>query len=285
METLYKNCHRPRKTTADIDDEIMQHFQDNPFTAACSLANDYDISRWTLRRRLNEGGLFNFTPAYQTQLTQEQKDRRVEFCEENYGINWDFVVFSDEKTFKSCNDRAMTLWRPKKQRYNPLYVQETTHSGRITCGVWGFITRGGVGELSQITGHMNSEEYTSILENNYLPAMNAMYGASAAEFTFQQDNAAMHTSYFTRAWFANHPEVVVLEWPVKSPDLNLIENVWAKMVWQWPDGGFANRDQIFSEAEERWNLLRGTEYITKLYDSMPKRMNAVINNGGNWCRY
>lgn len=236
-------------------------------------------------RRLNESGLFHFIPARQTKLTDEQKERRVEFCEENYGIDWDFVIFSDEKTFKSCNDRAETLYRPKKQRYNPIYVQETTYSGRITCGVWGFVTRGGVGELTEITAHMNSVEYTSILEDVFLPSINATYGDSAEEFTFQQDNAAMHTSYHTRAWFAAHPEVTCLDWPVKSPDLNVIENVWAKLVWNWPNGGFANRHEIYLEAEERWNELRGSEYISKLYDSMPKRLNEVINNGGNWCRY
>lgn len=285
LDTYYRNCHRPRLTTHVIDQEITESVRENPFTTSCSLANDFGISPWTVRRRLKENGLFHFIPAYQTKLTQEQKDLRVQFCEENYGINWDFVIFSDEKTFKSCNDRAQTLWRPKNERYNPLYVQETTFSGRITCGVWGFITRGGVGELCKITSRMNSQEYTSILDDIFVPSINIMYGASAGEFTFQQDNARMHTSYHTRAWFASHPEVICMEWPVKSPDLNLIENVWAKMVWKWPDGGFRNRDAIFFEAEERWNLLRGTEYMANLYDSMPKRMDEVIANGGNFCKY
>lgn len=285
VETFYKNCHRPRITTDAIDHEITEYVHENPFTTSSSLANDFGISPWTIRRRLKEDGLFHFIPATQTKLSQEQKDRRVEFCEENYGINWDFVIFSDEKTFKSCNDRAKSLWRPKNQRYNPLYIQETTYSGRITCGVWGFITRGGVGELSKISAHMNSQEYTAILDEVFLPSINSMYGDSATEFQFQQDNARMHTSYHTRAWFESHPEVICLEWPVKSPDLNLIENVWAKMVWGWPDGGFSNRDEIFYEAEERWNSLRGTEYMANLYESIPKRLDEVINNGGNWCRY
>lgn len=191
VETFYKNCHRPRITTAAIDHEIIHYVQQNPFSTASSLANDFDISSNTVRRRLNDGGLFHFIPAYQSQLTQQQKDRRVQFWEENYGIDWDFIIFSDEKTFKSCNDRAQTLYRPKKQRYNPLYIQETAFSGRITCGVWGYITRGGVGELTQITAHMNSQEYSSILEEVLLPSINTMYGDSANEFTFMQDNAPM----------------------------------------------------------------------------------------------
>lgn len=257
----------------------------NPFTAASSISHDFEISPSTVVRRLHENGLFHFIPAYQTALTEEQKYRRVEFCELNYGIDWDFVIFSDEKTFKSNNDRAQTLWRPKRQRYNPLYVQETNRSGRITCGVWGFITKGGVGELCEITPHMDSEEYTDILDEVLLPSLNITYGNSIGEFMFQQDNAGIHTSYHTRTWFANHPEIIQLQWPVKSPDLNLIENVWAKLVWDWPNGGFANRGEIFAEAEMRWNELIGTDYITHLYDSMTKRLNEVINVDGNWCSY
>lgn len=271
-------------TTADVDDQIINAVRQNPFTMLSGISDEFDISLFTIRRRLNEN-LYHYIPAYQTKLTQEQRDLRVEFCEENYGIDWDWVIFSDEKTFKSCNDRAKSFWRPKNERYNPLYIQETTFSGRITCGVWGYITKGGVGELCEISRGMNSAEYTSILDDFLLPSIDITYGDSAAEFTFQQDNARMHTSYHTRAWFQAHPEVRCMEWPVKSPDLNLIENVWAKMVWQWSDGGFANRHDIFLEAEDRWNSLRGTDYIDNLYNSMTKRMNEVINNGGNWCSY
>lgn len=285
LDTNYKNCHRPRITTEDDDSVIVNAVRENPFTTLASLSDEYNISLYTIRRRLNENGLYHFIPAYQTQLTEEQKEARVEFCELHYGIDWDWVIFSDEKTFKSCNDRAQSLWRPKNERYNPRYIQETTFSGRITCGVWGYITKGGVGDLCQISSRMNSEEYTSILENTFLPSIDVSYGDSVAEFTFQQDNARMHTSYHTRAWFQSHPEIQVMQWPVKSPDLNLIENVWAKMVWNWPDGGFVNRHDIFAEAEYRWNELRGTDYIDNLYNSMTKRCNEVINNHGNWCSY
>lgn len=285
LETNYKYCHRPRKTDADVDFQILDRVHETPFIAVSSLTADYGISNSTIRRRLHENGLYHYIPAYQTDLTPEQKERRIIFAEENYGLDWDFVVFSDEKTFKSCNDRAESLWRPKNQRYHPKHIQEKKYSGRLTCGVWGYITRGGVGELSETTPHVNSEEYTSMLEEVYIPSMRITYNESMEEFTYQQDNARFHTSAFTRNWFAAHPEIIQMEWPVKSPDLNPIENVWAKMVWEWPNGGFVNRDDIFMEAQARWELLRGSEYITHLYDSMQNRLNEVINNNGNWCAY
>lgn len=285
VDTNYKFCHRPRKTDAVVDIDLVERVREQPFITVSSLTLEYDISYSTIRRRLHENGLYHYTPAYQSELTPEQKEARIAFAEENYGIDWDWVVFSDEKTFKSFNDRALSLWRPKNQRYNPKYIQETHSTGRITCGVWGYITRGGVGEICQTTPHVASAEYTSILEDVYLPSMHTTYGQSVDQFTFQQDNASFHTSYFSREWFASHPEIYVMEWPAKSPDLNPIENVWSQMVWEWPSGGFRNRQEIFAEAEARWESFRGSDYIDHLYDSITTRLNQVIQSGGNWCAY
>lgn len=171
-------------------------------------------------------------------LTQQHRENRLRFCEENYGRDWDQVIFSDEKTFKSYNDRSMSLWRPRGERYNPKYVQSVPRSGRITCGVWAYITAFGPGEICEISRNMNSDEYTSILEHVYIPSMNMMFGPNAHnEFEFMQDNAGIHTSTLARDWFRSHPEIIKLQWPAYSPDLNPIENVWAKMVYDWPRHG------------------------------------------------
>lgn len=246
---------------------------------------DYEISYDTIRRRLNENGFFNYIPARQTLLKAHHLANRIRFCEENYGRDWDKVIFSDEKTFKSINDRASSLWRPHGDRYDPKYVQTVTLSGRITCGVWGYITAGGPGEITPTSSRMNSDEYLSILGEILLPSMISMYGESANEFIFMQDNASIHTSAVARSWFQSHPEVIQLRWPPCSPDLNPIENVWSNMVYNWPQQGFRNRNEIIDTINMKWDDLRGTDYIPKLYNSMPTRMREVIHNNGNWCSY
>lgn len=260
--------------------------QETPFITATQLKNDFpDISAATIRRRLNENKLFHHIPARQSPLTPRNINARLQFCEENYGRDWDKIIFSDEKTFKSFNARAASLWRPPKERFNPRYVQNIRYSGHLTCGVWGYITCGGPGELCPTSPRVDTEEYTSILEEVYLPSMQIIFGDAVNEMTFMQDNARTHTSAAARAWFNSHPDVKLLQWPAYSPDLNPIENIWAHMVRHWPENHFQNRGQILEMAQQLWEDLRHGDLIPKLYRSLPNRLQEVRDNNGYWCSY
>lgn len=286
VDSHFKQSGRHRKTTAAEDELMYQNAVATPFTFATIIAEDYNVSPMTVRRRLKEKGLMNAIPAQQAYLTEAHKQARISFCEENMGRDWEKVLFSDEKTFRSVSDRKEKVWRPKKERYNPDYVRSVKRSGRITCGVWGFITAGGIGELCEISSHMDSEEYTHVLEDTLLPSLQSLFGESRSEFLFMQDNAGIHTSKYTKQWFSSHPEIELLKWPALSPDLNPIENLWGKMTYKWKINGLINREVILSEAQKRWDSLIGdTGYIDALYGSMPRRLQAVIDNNGNWCKY
>ena len=45
----------------------------------------------------------------------------------------------------------------------------------------------------------------------------------------QTADAGPHTGAEVKSWFALHPDIPCLQWPPHSPDLNMIELVWARM--------------------------------------------------------
>lgn len=287
LESRFKNSGRKRITTEDIDNAIFEYADLRKFVTATGIANIIGVNRRTVGRRLKEKGLFCRKPARKTELSREDCDKRLEFIEENYNIDWEKVVFSDEKSFKSYTDRAKVLYRPKGFRYHKDYVQQKKLSGRITCGVWGYITAFGFGELCEISSKMKSEEYISILDEVYKPSMQAMFEDERANFVLMQDNAPTHTSIQTKRYFDTHPDITILQnWPSKSPDMNPIENVWGNMTRDWHVNAPISREAILNEAKQRWDDMIGdTEYITHLYQSIPRRFDQIIQNDGHACKY
>lgn len=95
---------------------------------------------------------------------------------------------------------------------------------------------------------------------------------------FQQDNASFHSSKLTKAWF-DTSKVRVLSWPSKSPDLNLIENLWGILVREVYRNGrqFSNVQELKDAILASWERVEKVS-LKKLLDSMPNRTFEVIAN-------
>ncbi|GFV11717.1 transposable element Tcb1 transposase [Trichonephila clavipes] len=78
-------------------------------------------------------------------------------------------------------------------------------------------------------------------------------------------------------------EIELLPWPARSPDLSLIENMWSMVAQRLNQitPPAATQDQLWQRVEATWSSVP-QEYIQSLFESMPRRVAAVISNNGGY---
>ena len=147
--------------------------------------------------------------------------------------------------------------------------------------VWGCFAAHGVGDLYLVDGIMESEQYKQILRNHFKPSAQRLFGGY--DYTFQQDNDPKHTSNATRQYM-RHLGLDPEEWPSQSPDLNPIENLWSYLDWTLRDRQVTNKGELWTALQEGWQALP-VDLLTRLVDSMPRRLQAVIDSKGYPTKY
>lgn len=188
----------------------------------------------------------------------------------------------DEKVFSSSEDGRRRVWRPNGESLNPKYVLPISHSGRITLGFWGSMTSRGLMDIVEISPRMNAEEYIEILEETLKPSARRMYPEEEYPIIkVVHDNSGVHTSRLVQAWFTQNPDFQQIPWPAKSPDLNVIENVWAAMKLSWISGQLRTREALRNHVHQVWNeLSMRLNYTQNLVNSMHRRLELVLQNNG-----
>ena len=103
---------------------------------------------------------------------------------------------------------------------------------------------------------------------------------------FMQDGAPCHKSKIVTAWFQVRLHISLINWLGNTPDLNPIENVWAWMKSQLRDSKATSLPQLQREITELWVLrMDNIQYLKNLVESMPRRLQAVIDGNGNLTKY
>lgn len=225
---------RPRTSTnANIKQNITIDLEESPQTSTTNLALNHDISRRSVGRILKSEKYHPYKIQLVQELSEDDFDRRLEFCErlmdicnvdEHFASN---VVFSDEATFclnGLVNRHNSRYWSSE----NPHWIHEAHTQHPQKLNVWmGIFENRLIGPFF-IDGNLNGDKYLDLLNNQIIPALQEN-GQLPQNVWFQQDGAPPHYDRRVRVFLdANFPNRWIgrrgfIEWPARSPDLNPLD--------------------------------------------------------------
>ena len=124
-EATGKSTGRPRKTTADVDAQMVEIIRADPFKTCARIKQELglQVSAKTVSRRLHAGGFCARKPRKVRKLQPHHVEARIRFAEEHLAASifwWSKIIYSDESRINlDGSDGTKYVWRFPNQTYHP----------------------------------------------------------------------------------------------------------------------------------------------------------------------
>lgn len=244
------------------------------------------ISISTSRRILHKYDYFGRIGKRKPFVSENNRQKRLKWCRERkfWNEEWDNIIWSDESRYLLFeNDGQQWVWREPHEKYDVDCLVPTVKSGNNGVMIWGCFVKNKLGPLVVLDGKITGEVYKNLLDSHLLPFIESL--DETITFSFQDDNAPVHRANLVLEWKEENL-IPSIPWPAQSPDLNPIEHLWdhlGRKVHEHKPRP-KNKNELITVLKEEWLNIENN-YLEKLVNSMPSRIEAVIENKGNPTRY
>src|SRR5579871_6859540 len=228
------------------------------------------LSKATIRRRLNEQGLYKLQLLKKPLLLDSHRDNRLEWAKKNKKTDWSKIIFIDKITISQFN-KPKKVWRYKDEKVKVLTVK---HSAKVY--IYRCFSEKGFGNIYCFTENLNSELLCIIYKKSLLPSARKFFGEDDNNWKLQEDNDLKHTSRKVQNW-KDENDIKRIFWLSQSLDLNPMENVWAILKANVSNYKPISTKNLIKIIKKEWRKLDRV-FTENLVLSIKNRISLIINN-------
>ncbi|KAL4465540.1 hypothetical protein ABPG72_013989 [Tetrahymena utriculariae] len=217
-------------------------------------SQNFDISKSSVYRIMKQKEYNYVKVKFKHQLTDKNKEERVEFCKIWRTRSQASIWYSDESVFELEKDFGY-IWSQQGSSSHIFSRKQNSYYNR-QVHVWGAASIEGRSRLYFHEKTVDSEEYIKCIEESFFPA---------AKF-YRIANKFSDTFFF-----------------FKILTTFLIENVWSQIKDQLYKESFVEEstdEDMFDKAEEAFYSKECTQLIQTLYKSLEDRIQLIIYGEG-----
>lgn len=239
---------------------------------------DLTVSKHTVHRYLRRTDFVYKKSALEINLSKVHKQERIRIISKwvSKNLPWENVVFSDEKRFSMDGPDNWMSFTKKSAKL----VREKRQCGGGGVNIWMMVLPNGLLAFRVLQGNFCSQKYITMLQEIVVPLLKLNF---RDDFYFQQDNSSIHRSKVVQRFF-EESSIKLIEWPAKSPDLNIVEDLWKEISDRVYDGPqFYRKEDLIVKIKSVINQINteGNGIIQNLYSGMRSRLAKVLVLKGN----
>lgn len=271
---IKKGKDRKRKITEETENRIIQLVRENPEAASSTkIATQLGLSTTSVWKVLTNNGFRYKTFDNSIIYSPDEKMIRVDFCKKMLAHGGKLIYrtfFSDEMGIVLNKVHKTKAWQIPAEKIKRKRVTEN-----VKLNVWGAISSEGATSLDIYETGMNGSFYQEVVER-HKTEMEKLF--PDGEFYFLQDNHPSHK--MNENWIIGSQKLELVKMPKRSPDLNIIENMWSALKERVASDVPTNERELRASLLRNWEILTNPDRLLPYFEALHRRYIECVANEG-----